>query len=87
MNSINVIAPYKFAGRMWVFDDPTMVSFKKPLLAVRTQSSTVLWPTFLTLPPASYWSSLPLLFPGTHSGWNGAGAIPKGIGTTPGLRP
>jgi hypothetical protein len=22
MNSINVIAPYKFAGRMWVFDDP-----------------------------------------------------------------
>ncbi|HXJ43250.1 MAG TPA: DUF6717 family protein [Bryobacteraceae bacterium] len=22
MNSINVISPYKFAGRMWVFDDP-----------------------------------------------------------------
>ncbi len=22
MNSINVIAPYRFAGRMWVFDDP-----------------------------------------------------------------
>jgi hypothetical protein len=22
MNSINVIVPYKFAGRMWVFDDP-----------------------------------------------------------------
>jgi hypothetical protein len=22
MNSINVIAPYKLAGRMWVFDDP-----------------------------------------------------------------
>jgi hypothetical protein len=22
MNSINVIAPYKFARRMWVFDDP-----------------------------------------------------------------
>ncbi len=24
MNSINVIAPYKFAGRMWVFDDPRL---------------------------------------------------------------
>src|SRR6516225_7526545 len=22
MNSINVIAPYRFAGSMWVFDDP-----------------------------------------------------------------
>jgi hypothetical protein len=22
MNSINVISPYKFAGRIWVFDDP-----------------------------------------------------------------
>ncbi len=24
MNSINVIVPYKFAGRMWVFDDPRL---------------------------------------------------------------
>lgn len=33
MNSINVIAPYKFAGRMWVFDDPRHGLVQEPFIS------------------------------------------------------
>ena len=83
MNSINVISPYKFAGRMWVFDDPRHGLVQEAFIS---GADVVIDRAVAHIPNAAGGFLLilhPSPFPATHSGSNGAGVIPKVIGTTP----
>lgn len=81
MNSLFVIAPYKYEG-MWVFDDPAVDLSKEPFIA---GIDMMIDKVVAGIPNAdkgfcAVFSAAP--FPGPISNWNGAGKNPAATGIT-----
>jgi hypothetical protein len=79
MNSLFVIAPYKYEG-MWVFDDPAVGLSKEPFIAGIDTMIDKIVAGFPVPIKVFVQSSVPRNFPGPILNWNGAAKNPAAIG-------
>lgn len=79
MNSLFVIAPYKYEG-MWVFDDPAVGLSKEPFIAGIDMMIDKVVAGIPNADKGFVPSSVLRRFPAPISNWNGAGKNPAAIG-------
>ncbi len=80
MNSLFVIAPYKYEG-MWVFDDPAVDLSKEPFIAGIDMMIDKVVAGFPMPIKGFVPSSVARRFPAPILNWNSAGKNPAAIGT------